>query len=55
MKILKLISVLSITVLIIIVSILSFLGMVDTTNMKMYMLIGTILWFITTPFWLKEE
>lgn len=55
MKILKLISVLSITVLIIIVSILSFLGTIEVANMKMYMLIGTILWFVTTPFWLKEE
>lgn len=55
MKILKLISILSIAVLILLVSILSFLGTVEATNMKIYMLIGTILWFITTPFWLKEE
>ncbi len=55
MKILKLISGLSIIVLILLVSILSFLGIVEVSNMKMSMLIGTILWFASTPFWLKED
>ena len=55
MKILKLISALSIGVLILLVSILSFLGTIEVANMKMLMLIGTILWFAATPFWMKEE
>ncbi|MFD2727689.1 hypothetical protein [Hyunsoonleella rubra] len=55
MKILKLISVLSISVLILLVGILSFLGKIEAANMKSIMLIGTILWFATTPFWLKED
>jgi len=55
MKILKLISALSISVLILLVSILSFLGTIDVSNAKILMLIGTILWFASTPFWLKED
>lgn len=55
MKILKLISALSIGVLILLVSILSFLGNIEVTNMKMMMLIGTLLWFAVTPLWMKEE
>jgi uncharacterized membrane protein (Fun14 family) len=55
MKILKLVSALSIGVLILLVSILSFLGTIEVANMKMLMLIGTILWFAATPFWMKEE
>lgn len=55
MKILKLISILSIGVLILLVSVLLFLGTIEASTMKTYMLIGTILWFITTPFWLKED
>lgn len=55
MKILKLISGLSIGVLILLMTILSFLGKVDTATLKMLMLIGTILWFVITPFWMKEE
>ncbi|WP_165453927.1 hypothetical protein [Hyunsoonleella flava] len=55
MKILKLISVLSISVLILLVGILSFLGTIEVANMKTLMLVGTILWFATTPFWMKEE
>ena len=55
MKILKLISGLSIGVLILLVSILSYLGTIEVANMKMLMLIGTILWFAATPFWMKEE
>jgi Na+/H+ antiporter NhaA len=55
MKILKLISGLSIGVLILLVSILSFLGTIDASSIKNYMLIGTILWFVVTPFWMKEE
>ncbi|WP_203257101.1 hypothetical protein [Hyunsoonleella ulvae] len=54
-KILKLISGVSIGVLILLVSILSFVGTIDTTNMKIFMLIGTLLWFAATPFWMKEE
>ena len=55
MKILKLISGLSIGVLILLVGILSFLGIIEVAIMKMLMLIGTILWFAATPFWMKEE
>ncbi|WP_298878733.1 hypothetical protein [uncultured Polaribacter sp.] len=55
MKILKLISGLSIGVLILLMSILSFLGKIDVATVKTLMLIGTILWFFTTPFWMKEE
>lgn len=55
MKILKLISGLSISVLILLVVILSFLGKIEVDNMKTLMLIGTILWFAATPFWMKEE
>lgn len=55
MKILKLISGLSIGVLILLMSILSFLGKIDVATVKMLMLIGTILWFVSTPFWMKEE
>ncbi|MGB5417466.1 hypothetical protein [Algibacter sp.] len=55
MKILKLISGLSIGVLILLVGILSFKGIIEEANMKTFMLIGTILWFVTTPFWLKED
>ncbi|WP_299064465.1 hypothetical protein [uncultured Polaribacter sp.] len=55
MKMLKLISGLAIGVLILLVSILSFLGSMEVDNVKISMLIGTILWFVVTPFWLKEE
>jgi hypothetical protein len=55
MKILKLISGVSIGVLILLVSILSFLGTIEVNHMKTIMLIGTILWFVATPFWMKEE
>jgi hypothetical protein len=55
MKILKLISALSIGVLILLVSILLFLGTLDAAKVKIFMLIGTILWFVATPFWMKEE
>ncbi|WP_298555539.1 hypothetical protein [uncultured Algibacter sp.] len=55
MKILKLISAISIGVLILLVGILSFVGKIEPVNMKTIMLIGTILWFATTPFWIKEE
>lgn len=55
MKILKLISALSIIVLILLVGILSFLDKIEVSRMKTLMLIGTILWFATTPFWMKEE
>jgi hypothetical protein len=55
MKILKLISGLSIGVLILLVSILSFLGKIDAINIKTFMLVGTVVWFVVTPFWMKEE
>jgi uncharacterized membrane protein (Fun14 family) len=55
MKMLKLVSALSIGILILLVSILSFIGTIEVANMKMLMLIGTILWFVATPFWMKEE
>lgn len=55
MKILKLISGISIGVLILLVSILSFLGTIDTSNVNVLMLVGTVLWFAATPFWMKEE
>ncbi len=55
MKILKLISVLSIGVLILLMSILSFLDKIEVSTVNILMLIGTILWFVTTPFWMKEE
>jgi uncharacterized membrane protein len=55
MKILKLISGISIGVLILLVSILSYLGTIEVVSMKTLMLIGTILWFVATPFWMKEE
>ncbi len=55
MKILKLVSGLSIVVLILLVGIFSFLGKIEVTTMKMLMLIGTLLWFVTTPFWMKEQ
>jgi hypothetical protein len=55
MKILKLISILSIGGLILLVSVLSFLGSIESTTVKTLMLIGTVLWFVTTPFWMKEE
>lgn len=55
MKILKLISGLAIVVLILLVSILSFLGTIEMENVKIFMLIGTLLWFAITPFWMKEE
>ncbi|WP_299430076.1 hypothetical protein [uncultured Maribacter sp.] len=55
MKLLKIISGIAIGVLILLVSILSFLGTIDTANVNIFMLIGTILWFVTTPFWMKEE
>lgn len=55
MKILKLISGASIGVLILLVCILSFLGIVGVANMKILMLIGTIIWFVVTPLWMKEK
>ena len=55
MKILKLISGLSIGVLILLMSILLFLGKIEVSTVKTWMLIGTILWFVSTPFWMKEE
>lgn len=55
MKILKLISGLSIGVLILLMSILLFLDKIDLATVKMLMLIGTVLWFVSTPFWMKEK
>jgi hypothetical protein len=55
MKILKLISAVSISVLILLVSILLFLGRLDIAIVKVIMLIGTVLWFAVTPFWMREE
>lgn len=55
MKILKLISALSIGVLILLASLFLFFGTFDETSVKISMLIGTILWFIVTPLWMKEE
>jgi len=55
MKVLKLISSVAIGVLILLVSILSFLGKVEESTVKVLMLIGTIVWFATTPFWMKED
>lgn len=55
MKILKLISSLSIGILILLVGMLSYMGTIEETTMKTLMLIGTIIWFVTTPFWLKED
>lgn len=55
MKILKLISVLSISVLILLVCILSFIGTIAPEMMKMLMLVGTIIWFVTAPLWMKED
>lgn len=54
-KILKLISTLSIGVLILLVGVLFFFDAIDAIKMKIFMLIGTILWFIVTPLWMKEE
>ena len=54
-KLLKLVSFLSIGVLILLVSILSFLENIDVVSMKVSMLIGTLIWFLVTPFWMKEE
>ena len=55
MKILKLISALSIVGFILLTSILLLLGSMNAANMKILMLIGTILWFLVTPLWMKEE
>lgn len=55
MKILKLISTLSIGVLILLASIFLFFGILEATKVNISMLIGTIIWFIVTPFWMKEE
>lgn len=55
MKILKIVSLLSISVLILLVSILLFLGIMNASTVKILMLIGTIIWFVVTPFWIKEE
>lgn len=55
MKILKLISGLAIGVLILLVGILSFIETIEPASMKTIMLVGTILWFVTAPFWIKEE
>jgi hypothetical protein len=55
MKILKLISGISIGVLILLVSILSFTGALKLASINTIMLVGTLLWFAVTPFWMKEE
>lgn len=55
MKVLKLISITSISVLILLASILSFLGKIEVDIMKVLMLIGTLVWFAITPFWMKEK
>ena len=55
MKILKSISALSISILILLSSILLFLGSMNATTVKVLMLIGTIIWFVVTPFWMKED
>jgi len=55
MKILKIVSVLSISVLILLVSIFLFLGIMNISTVKILMLVGTIIWFVVTPFWMKEE
>ncbi len=55
MKILKLISTLSIGILILLASVFLFLGTLEASIVKISMLIGTIIWFVVTPFWMKEE
>lgn len=55
MKALKLISIASISVCILLMSILSFLGLIGVRTMNIIMLVGTVIWFIVTPLWMKEK
>ncbi len=36
-------------------SVLSFKGIITMENHFMFMLIGTVLWFATAPFWMKTK
>ncbi|WP_299012487.1 hypothetical protein [uncultured Polaribacter sp.] len=55
MKILKLISAVAIGGLILLASLLLFLGTIDASELKILTLVGTVLWFVVTPFWMKED
>ncbi len=36
-------------------SFLVFLGTIDLSTHKTLMLVGTLMWFLTVPFWMGEE
>lgn len=42
-------------ILTILPSILVFTGQMDMSTHKLWMTVGTILWFLTAPSWLKEK
>ncbi|MFY0626822.1 MAG: hypothetical protein JXR07_11015 [Reichenbachiella sp.] len=54
MVVLKRISLLVI-VLILLLPILTLTAVISSDDMKLYMLIGSVIWFVLAPFWIKNE
>ncbi|MEP4534604.1 MAG: hypothetical protein ABJ004_16045 [Cyclobacteriaceae bacterium] len=52
--IIKNISILTI-ILILLLPVLALIGSISLSDMKMYMLIGSVLWFALAPFWIKKD
>lgn len=55
MKILLIILSLAGLALTVVPSVLVFLQTISLDDHKFYMLIGMVMWFVTAPFWIKEQ
>ena len=42
-------------VLILLLPILTLIGMLSSEDMKLYMVIGSVIWFVLAPFWIKND
>lgn len=42
-------------ILVLLFPVLTLIGMLTLDEMKLYMLIGSILWFVLAPFWIKKD
>ncbi|MEP0367394.1 MAG: hypothetical protein ABJN36_04585 [Cyclobacteriaceae bacterium] len=52
--IIKNISILTV-ILILLLPVLALIGSISLDDMKMHMLIGSVLWFALAPFWIKKD
>lgn len=50
----KTISILTI-VLVLLFPVLTLIGLLSFDQMKLYMLFGSIVWFVLAPFWIKKD